>query len=553
MKKTILYINILLLNGFGFTAFAQKDSLDDGLTVNIKYVPTLSESIKIPVNPNPEQPEMVKPVFAYNVPNLNTSIEPTIYTIKPVSLGNALLPKLTNNYFRFGFGNYATPVIEGYYNSVRNKTWNNGLFFKHLSSNGDRDFNNFSNNTLAAHSKRFFNNNVLSASAMYHRNVVYNYGYADTIKPKEDAVKNIYNLFDLGISYENLKADTALFAYKFDLNYYYLGNNFNLGEHNFKLGGNFSKTISNIPFTLYTAINSITNLVNSNTFQRTAFMFNPGINLANSDYYIKAGFKYTYFYDSSDNQYPNHLYPIGEAGYHIIPKAFTVLAGINGGYNINTFRSINAENPFVRNYNFTNTSNKFEMYAGIKGHIAKGLNYSLMGSIADVKGLVFYVQDSANNQKIMYDRGNVTLTSFVADISYQFGDKWRLGLISKFYNYSMSELQNAYNRPGTEVKLNSSYNIGSKFLLRTDLFYVGERTGGILRANTGNKDNIVTGNMSPFVDMNLGIDYRYNKNISVFINTNNMAAARYMRFYSNPNYGYDVYGFNALGGVTLTF
>ena len=53
MKKTILYISLIVLNGICMNAFAQKDSLDDGLTVNIKYVPTLSESIKIPVNPNP--------------------------------------------------------------------------------------------------------------------------------------------------------------------------------------------------------------------------------------------------------------------------------------------------------------------------------------------------------------------------------------------------------------------------------------------------------------------------------------------------------------------
>jgi hypothetical protein len=146
MKNIKLYIELLILNGIAFSAMAQQDSLDDGLTVNIKYVPTLSESIKIPVNPNPEQPQSVKPTFTYKIPDLNTETTPTIYTIKPISLGNILLPKLRNNYFRFGFGNYATPLVEGYINSMRNKTWNNGFFFKHLSSKGDRDFNNFSNN-----------------------------------------------------------------------------------------------------------------------------------------------------------------------------------------------------------------------------------------------------------------------------------------------------------------------------------------------------------------------------------------------------------------------
>ena len=490
MKKTILYISLIVLDGICNNAFAQKDSLEDGLTVNIKYVPTLSESIKIPVNPNPEQPTSVKPTFTYKIPDLNTPTTPTIYTIKPISLGNALLPKLSNNYFRFGFGNYTTPLAEGYLNSVRNKTWNNGIFFKHLSSEGDKAFQNFSNNTIAAHSKRFFDRSILSTNLMYHRNVVYNYGFNDTIKPKEDTLKNIYNLFDLNISLENLKNDTVSLAYKFDLNYYYQNNNYDLVEHNFKLAGTLAKTISNMPFTLYTGINSMSNISNSNTLQRTAFIFNPRINLEEELFYIKAGFNYTYFTDSLDNSNPNHFYPVGEAAYHVIPKALTVLAGINGSYNINTFRSINAENPFVRNYSFKNSNNKFEMYGGLKGHIAKGLNYSLQGSIANISNMLFYVGDSTGKQRIIYDEKTITLTTFTADISYQVGDKWRLGLISKFYSYSMAQLQYAYSRPSSEVKLNSTFNIGDKFLLRADVFYVGERKGGIANPTSGNKDNV---------------------------------------------------------------
>jgi hypothetical protein len=337
-------------------------------------------------------------------------------------------------------------------------------------------------------------------------------------------------------------------AYKFDLNYYLHSNNYDLVEHNFKLAGTLAKTISNMPFTLYTGINNISNISNSNTLQRTAFIFNPRINLEDELFYIKAGFNFTYFTDSLDNTNPNHFYPVGEAAYLLIPKALTVLAGINGSYNINNFRSINAENPFVRNYIFKNTNNKFEMYGGLKGHIAKGLNYFLQGSIANISNMLFYVGDSSGKQRIVYDEKTITLTTFTADISYQVGDKWRLGLISKLYNYSMGQLQYAYSRPSSEVKLNSTFNIGDKFLLRADVFYVGERKGGNYNRTDGNKDNVTAIKLDPFVDMNIGLDYRYNKNVSVFFNFNNMAAARYMRFAN-----LDVYGFNALGGLTLTF
>jgi outer membrane receptor for ferric coprogen and ferric-rhodotorulic acid len=172
----------------------------------------------------------------------------------------------------------------------------------------------------------------------------------------------------------------------------------------------------------------------------------------------------------------------------------------------------------------------------------------VQGSIANIENMLFYVQDSSSFQKIIYDEGKVTLTTFTADLSYQIGEKWRLALIAKVYSYSMSKLQFAYSRPNTEVKLNTSYNIADKFMIRADIFYIGERTGGVINPSSGNKDAISEIKLNPFVDLNLGIDYRYNKNVSVFVNCNNMAAARYMRFTN-----YDVYGFNILGGLTLTF
>lgn len=544
MKNSKLYL-LILLNLWFLKAYTQQDTLRDGLDVRVKYIPTLSESIKIPVNPNPEQPKSSKPNFNYTVPDLNTAINPTIYTIKPISLGTMLLPKLKNNYMRLGFGNYLTPLAEIYYNSVRNKTWNNGVFFKHLSSSGDRDFNNFSNNTLAVHSKRFFDKSVLNVSALYHRNAIYNYGYNNG-KPKEDTLKNVYHLFDLNLGLENLKSDSINLNYKVDVNYYNLSNSYDLSEHNLKLGGSFSKKINDIPFQLYTAINSISNLSNGASAQRSAFIFNPRVNLGDESFYIKLGFNYTFFADSLDTK--NHFYPIAEAAYHVVPNKLTILGGITGNLNINTMRSITSENPFVRIPTYSNTNNKFEMFVGVKGSFANDFNYALQASIANIDNLLFYVQDSSSRQRVIYDNGNVTLTTLSADLSYQVGDKWRFGLLSKYYGYSMSKLSNPYSRPSVETKLNTTYNIGDKFLLRGDIFYVGERSGGILSPNSGNKDAVSKIKLDPFVDLNLGIDYRYNKSISVFINLNNLAAARYMRWTN-----YDVYGFNGMAGVAMIF
>ena len=54
--------------------------------------------------------------------------------------------------------------------------------------------------------------------------------------------------------------------------------------------------------------------------------------------------------------------------------------------------------------------------------------------------------------------------------------------------------------------------------------------------------------LKPFIDMNLGAEYRYNKKVSAFIQFNNFTAKKY-QFWTN----FPVQSINIMGGVTLSF
>lgn len=150
----------------------------DSLKANVFSIekvlkPMLSESMKIQSNPNPEVPEIKIPVFEYaNIPDTIHKTSPTIYTIKPLSMGTSLLPKLKNNYTKIGYGNINTPLLEVYLNSVRNKDLQTGIFAKHLSSNPS-GYNTFSNNTVEGFVKKFNTNGVIEGDVNYYRNNVY--------------------------------------------------------------------------------------------------------------------------------------------------------------------------------------------------------------------------------------------------------------------------------------------------------------------------------------------------------------------------------------------
>ena len=112
-----------------------------------------------------------------------------------------------------------------------------------------------------------------------------------------------------------------------------------------------------------------------------------------------------------------------------------------------------------------------------------------------------------------------------------------------YYKYSLS-IDAPFSRPTFTTHLNLGYNMGDKFLWKASIYTMNARKTRELLDGTSYNDVILKG----LVDLNLGLDYRYNKNVSLFVNLNNLANNQYQRWMNLP-----VYGFNVLGGLTVSF
>lgn len=532
----------------------QSDSLlrDNVIDVVKTFQPILSEAIRIPVQPNPEKPEIKKPEFNYKLDAQNLSLNPTIYTIKPLSVGTMLLPKLKNNYVKLGAGNYNMPLAEVYIGSVRNKQYQAGFFAKHHSANGNDAFSNFSNNTAYAYGKRFIKNGVVGADVYYHRNAVFLYGQPNDKRQLTYEPKLVYHIYDLKTHYQHFGTDSNNLSYKASINYYHFNNPGTLAENDVQVSGWVTKAGGELPFEVETSLrvnnNTIQNSIglNEQSFKRTFFNLNPQIFMTGESFYLKGGFNGTIASDSAGAL--AYIFPKAEGGFHLIPKKVTVLAGFKGNYQPNTYRSILTENPFATQINLLNTINRFEIYGGFKGEIGPQTAFHLLSSSARIENMLFYSHDSINaNQITTFEASKSRLITLNAGLTHQWGEKWRTGLQVSVYNYELTQLKRAYTRPDLEVKFNSTYNIGDKFLLKLDIFHWGERWGRTT-ANLNQENAFTDVKMPAFTDVNFGIDYRYNKNFSAFLQLNNIANNRYQRFYAYP-----VYGFNLMGGFTFTF
>ncbi|MES2560286.1 MAG: hypothetical protein V4590_11125 [Bacteroidota bacterium] len=529
-------------------AIAQDTLRTDWEYVDKAFKPILSESMKIQSNPNPEIPETKVPVFIYDVPEKRMEGQPTLYTIKPLSLGTSLLPKLKNNYTKLGYGNYNSPLFETYFNTTRNKNLQAGLFVKHLSFNpsGDRQF---SNNTAYAFGKRFLGSGILSADAMYYRNVVNLYGYElpagvtlSNVAPNND-IRQQFQTVEAKLAFQNVLKDTSKLSYKLDGGFYNFSDNRDVSENDFKLYGTFGKRISGNPIDVKAGVN-ISNLAFGATeYSRVFVDVNPRYRLNMDQLFIDLGFNSTFFNDSTGTTF--YFFPVAEAGLNIIKNSLTTYVGITGNLQRNTYRSIANENPFVRSAGFRNTINSFELYGGLKGIISPQTSFLINLSLANMQNLLFYIGDSTNlySQKVIYDTKNSSVFNLKTELNHEFGTSFILGFVMNYYSYSIS-IDAPYSRPTFTTQLNLGYNMGDKFLWKASVFTMNKRESGVEVAP--NVINPVT--LKGLVDMNLGLDYRYTKNISLFVNLNNLTNNQYQRWVNLP-----VYGFNVMGGLTVSF
>jgi hypothetical protein len=540
VAKYLIPVVFIYINATQNIAWAQADTLRPDIIDVVKpFKAVLSEAIKIPSNPNPEVPEISTPEINYNIPVMKHNDAPTIYTIKPLALGTQLLSKTKNNYTRIGYGNFQMPLLEVYLNTKRNRDYQLGAFFKHLSADAGR-FQQFSNNTASLYGKRFIDAGVIDATLLYHRNVTYLYGANTTTDMLTSSqLRNAYELIDVNTGFGNLQKDAQKFQYNLKLNYYNYATNINLSENNFSLAGDFKKSFDGNPLNVHTGVQQNTTHINGSDYNRIFVDVNPDYLLNISERLkIKLGFNSTFFGDS--NGVKLHFFPKADVAFQIIPKSFTLYGGITGSLQRHTIRSITTENPFVRALTLENTLNQFETYGGLRGIISPQTSFNLQASYATVRNLLFYGADSnLFSQYTIYEPVASGLTRIQAELNHDFNNRFHFAFTMNYFGYDLS-INAPYSRPTFTTSTNLWYNISDKFLVRSEVFSWNNRTVLV--------NDAVEQSLKGFADLNLGFEYRYSKTVGLFINFNNITNNRYERWLNLP-----VYGFNVLGGLGITF
>lgn len=573
MKKILISCLYIL---FGSLAFGQGGS--DVVTVVGLGNRQIEPAYRMTESPKIIDTTIASPVSEYPLLFLQYATSIELDKINPATIKTEpKLQQIYQTYVKLGVGTELMPLGEIYFDSKRDRKFLYGAHVKHLSSFGN--FENYAPAQFdrtkvglygALNEKRY----TLRSDVQYNNQGLHYYGWkipTDSVNRDETAQR----FQDVGgsFSFASHKKDSATLNYKVGLEYFnYTSkkplldsladwrareNYFALKTSGFyKYGKEIFAADFNVRYNGYKyGVESDTNSVALDSGivrNNTIINLKPTITTFSKDNRLKAKIGVDIVVDASATT-KAHIYPVAEVKYSLFNDIFIPYLGLRGGLKQVTFKTLTRENEFLlTNIPLRNESTAIDAYFGFKGTLSKRMSFNLSASFARVNDKALFVTDTTfsvgNKFNVIYDTLN--LTTLEGSLSYQLNEKLKIDALARYNSYSLLNNSYAWNLPQWEAVIKGSYNLFDKFLVNLDVNFEGGRKALVYAMEEGvTLENGQYAKTLGFIaDINLGLEYRYNKRISAFVQMNNLASQRYNRWYNHP-----VQIFQFMGGITARF
>jgi len=563
MRRAIKISILVFLGIFQFT-FAQEEEKDLGtetVTVTKAYTPTISDAFKIKSVPSLNDSIVLqKKKIDYSIFSVPVASTFTPAKAKASTVKKTPPPLLFNSYASAGGGNPANIMAKFYTSHTVDRESGYTIGLDHNSSRGDFDnlpLNNvFSDTRLdAAFKKRDRDYDWGIDVGVQHQ--LYNwYGtsedsFADPIFDQIlldiDARQN-YFMAEAGghVNFEDTYFKGAKLQYRRFWDAIKSGENrvifepsfdFPVGEENFSIGfkadyvsGSFANA----------DLNNTENTAGIN-YGHLQVGVNPSLTMLRDDLSLNLGINLVYGLDSERSDSNFYIYPLVQNSYYDFVE----------------------ENPFVSpTLTIQPTDNQYDSYIGLRGQLLPNLSYNIKGSYTaenrkplfnlnpqhntrfDEKGYTF-----GNSFEVFYD--DLKTLGIFGELNVDVNRNFTLGINGNYYNYNTETGNPAWNLPEVKASVFFDYQIGEKWFMGANLFYVGERKdfSQIAQPNTQSFDfptTILT--LDSFFDANAHIGHRLSDQLSIFVRASNITNNNYQRWANFP-----VQGLQVLGGATFKF
>lgn len=554
MKTRNIGLALFLMLMIPMTGMAQ---FDKDVVVIKAYTPTISDAFKLNVMPKIKDTLNFKPDFSYQVAPLMFKTSFEVEPINPAKIVGEPLNRLYGNYVKLGFGSDISPLAEVKINSVRSRKYSYGIEAGHHSSygsfkiDGHKYYPNFSDNYVRLYGTKFLKNKSLSGKLNYNGDNIKYYGFDAELPEvaKKDIPDQMYNNIGASARLKSDRVSKSKIDYDFDLGFYYFADTEKSKESSVSLKADFRDHVKNSLVGFDTRFSLFDRNSVGDTLQHILVQINPWVQRQAEEWQATLGVNMFSLINPDANS-ETFFYPNIKFQFALADKFLLSYFGFTGKLENHYFLDVAEENPFIwAGFETKPTQHKKIIFAGFKANISSKLSFDIRATYDEMKDNMLFVADSIGANRIqfltVYD--DMDMANLYAELVFNVNEKFECRLKGNYYSYfTLQNEQQAWDKPEFDVSLAATYNMQDKLLFHTDVFMIGNR---FARGEFDIAKNLYEEiQLESTVDVNLGVEYRYTRKISAFINLNNLIAAKYYQY----NY-YPTQRFHAQVGVTYAF
>ncbi|MBT4729178.1 MAG: TonB-dependent receptor [Bacteroidetes bacterium] len=550
ISKIVLLIGLLI----PFLSVAQdSNSIFTGSQEIVRdYIPKFRDAIKLDVIPVNEKVEINKPEITYRVTSSLFPVERELIEKLPaMRLVRPKRVKLNHYYLKGGFGNYNNIIVEGVFNTTKLRDRSLSIHALHNSGKATVKQSNVSEQLFEIDGHKDFRKNTLSGKVFVENNRHHQYGFDplenvdfDTLNAEQIRQNFLDAGFHLNLTNELTKRSKI--RYWTNVSFYNFRDYERLNESAISFNGKIEQYFKENPIRFEATVNQY--FISSNpSLSRTYFDVNANYMFIRDNFVAEIGFDAPTEIDSIGSQ--THFYPILKIEGRLASNFLYGFAGIKGGLQENTYKSLAYENPFIAsNFTLKNTNNKLELFAGLKGSVHEKFRYNTSFSHQTIENLLMFINDSTHSERFLtlYDSSAVNLIKLHAEIELNVINNLQLFAAVNYYQYNKANSSFvAWHMPDVDFKFSAKYHIQHKVYFNIDYFLIGQRS--TVDWNTLSVPpfgpNIL---LKPINDINVGITYKFSDKFGLFFQFNNILNNKYS-YWNN----YNLRGFHFLAGAKL--
>jgi hypothetical protein len=574
MRKLIITSLALLLTIFSFSQETKKDTLKTEVISVVKpYTPTISDAFKVNSNPIIEDTNAIeREKVTYSI--FSIPVASTFTPSKGKAKGVVREPKdrLFQNYISAGFGNFTSPLFEAYIHSGDTRFNDFGIFINHHSSEGginDVLLNtNFSDTRIDGYYKQFDRDYNWQVNAGVQRKQFNYYGISSDLIfedafinsiDEELIYKNSYIGGKIALEDSFLKSATAEI-----INF---SDDYNSNEVRLLIKPTIEFPISteliNADFLVDVTSGKFNQNYTTTDDLKYSFLnlgFNPNFEVLRENLTVNLGAK-LYYTNDLENKVTNfYAYPNVTASLKMIDEVLTLVAGVTGDLDQNTYANFANKNPYVSpTLNILQTDKQYKAFAGAKGKLASNIGYNFNVSHTSEINKPLFIQnqtktdgtifvenayEAGNSFNVVYD--NIKTLSIFGEITIDASDEFDFGASLNYSNFTTENELEAWNLPTIIATISADYQ-NKNWFAGAKLFYNGETKdlGIPFNAESSNYAPIVN---ESYIDLNLNGGYIFSDRLTAFTKINNALGEKYFTFLN-----YQVQPLQILAGITYKF